>query len=139
MTESTKLKAEATIAASPDKVWSYYNQSEHITRWNSASDDWHTPSSENDLRVGGRFKHRMEARDGSEGFDFSGVYTEVSKPKRLAYTMDDGRQAEVDIEDLGGSSKVTVLFDPENEYPREFQQEGWQAILDAFKAYAEAN
>jgi uncharacterized protein YndB with AHSA1/START domain len=81
----------------------------------------------------------MEARDGSQAFDFEGTYDEVVEPKKIAYTMADGRRATVDFEDLGGSTRVAVAFDPENESPLEFQQQGWQAILDEFKKYTEAN
>ena len=139
MAAATSITVDTTIKASPEKVWKYYNEPTHITAWNSASDDWHTPSSSNDLRVGGRFTHRMEARDGSQGFDFSGVYDEVVENKHIAYTMDDGRKATVDLEDDGETTKVTVVFDVENEYPLDFQKEGWQSILNAFKTYTEAN
>ena len=138
MTTSTSITVAATVAASPEKVWEYYNGPTHITAWNSASEDWHTPSSNNDLRVGGRFTHRMEARDGSQGFDFSGTYDEVKDLERIAYTMDDGRKAIVDFKDLGGKTEVTVVFDAENEYPVDFQREGWQSILNEFKKYTEA-
>jgi uncharacterized protein YndB with AHSA1/START domain len=136
---TTKLNIEATINAPVAKVWEYYNDPERITAWNSASDDWHTPSSRNDLRVGGSFSHRMEARDGSQGFDFEGTYDKVVEPEKIAYTMTDGRQVTVDFEDLGGSTRVAAAFDPDNEYPLDFQQQGWQAILDGFKKYTEAN
>ncbi len=136
---TTKLNVESTVAAPVAKVWEYYNDPERITQWNSASDDWHTPSASNDLRTGGSFKNRMEARDGSEGFDFEGTYDEVVEHQRIAYTMTDGRQATVDFEDLGDSTRVSIAFDPENEYPQDFQQQGWQAILDAFKTYTESN
>ncbi|MGD9711888.1 MAG: SRPBCC domain-containing protein [Thermomicrobiales bacterium] len=136
---ATTLHVEATIDAPVAKVWEYYNDPERITAWNSASEDWHTPTSRNDVRTGGSFSHRMEARDGSQGFDFEGTYDEVVDLKKIAYTMTDGRHATVDFEDLGGSTRVAIDFDPENEFPQEFQQEGWQAILDAFKTYTEAH
>ncbi len=136
---ATTLHVEATIEAPVAKVWEYYNDPERIVKWNSASDDWHSPSSQNDLRTGGSFSHRMEARDGSEGFDFEGTYDDVVEHSKIAYTMTDGRQAVVDFEDLGGSTRVAIDFAPENEFPHEFQQQGWQSILDAFKVYTEAN
>jgi uncharacterized protein YndB with AHSA1/START domain len=118
-------------------VWKYYTEPAHITQWNAASDDWHCPRAENDLRVGGRFSSRMEARDGSMGFDFGGTYNAVLPNQRFAYTMDDGRTAEVGFTRDGNDTKVTVSFDAESENPVEMQRGGWQAILDRFQAYAE--
>jgi len=136
---TNRINVESTIAAEPEKVWDYYNDPERIVQWNSASDDWHSPSSRNDVRVGGTFSHRMESRDGSQGFDFEGTYDEVDELRKIAYTMTDGRQATVLFEDLDGSTRVAIAFDPDNEYPPDFQQQGWQAILDGFKAYTEGN
>lgn len=135
------LTVKATINADVAKVWDYYTKPEHITKWNNASEDWHTPKAENDLRVGGRFLSRMESRDGKDGFDFTGVYTVVETNKRIDYTMDDGRKASITFDGSAGSSQtnVTVSFEMETENSRELQESGWQAILDNFKKYVEAN
>ena len=137
--EKTKVTIETTVAADVRKVWGRWTKPEHITKWNFASDDWHCPKAENDLRVGGKLSSRMEARDGSFGFDFEAVYNEVIDQKRIAYTMPDGRQASTDFEDLGDGTKITIAFDAENENPVEMQRGGWQAILDNFKNYVETS
>jgi uncharacterized protein YndB with AHSA1/START domain len=134
-----KITVQGIINESVEKVWDIFTKPEHITKWNHASEDWHCPRAENDLRAGGRFTSRMEAKDGSEGFDFTGVYDEVVPRKKIAYTMDDGRKAQVMFEEMGNSTAVTTTFDPENENPLEMQKAGWQAILDTFKTYTEAN
>ena len=123
-----------------ERVWECWTNPEHITEWNAASDDWHTPQATNDLREGGTFTSRMEAKDGSVGFDFTGTYTSVIPHKKIAYVMEDGRTVEVDFEDLGGG-EVTVreTFQAEQENPLDMQKQGWQAILDRFKGYVEAN
>lgn len=133
----TKITVEATIAAGTEKVWEYWNRPEHISKWNFASDDWHCPNAENDLRVGGKYYARMEARDGSMGFDFEAVYDEIDDQKKIAYTMSDGRQAVTDFDHLGNKTKVTTTFDAERENPVDMQKEGWQAILNNFKKYVE--
>ena len=136
--EITKVTIHATIAVSPEKVWNRWTQPEHITQWNFASDDWCCPSAENDLRVGGTYKARMEAKDGSFGFDFEAVYNEVTEFESFTYTMPDGRVVSTSFEDQGGSTKITTVFDAESENPIEMQRDGWQAILNNFKKYAEA-
>ena len=137
--EQTKVTIEATIAAPTNKVWDYWTNPEHITKWNFASDDWQCPKAENELREGGKYSARMEAKDGSFGFDFEAVYDEVVDQKKITYTMTDGRQATTDFEDLGGATKVTTTFDAEGENDVEMQRAGWQAILNNFKKYVEAN
>jgi uncharacterized protein YndB with AHSA1/START domain len=134
-----KIIVQAIVNEPVEKVWDIFTKPEHITKWNRASQDWHCPRAENDLRAGGRFTYRMEAKDGSEGFDFSGVYDDVVPQKKIAYTMDDSRKAEVLFEEMGNSTAITVVFDPESENPVELQKAGWQAILDSFKRYAETN
>ena len=136
---SEKVRVEAVIDRKRDDVWMLWNAPEHITRWNFASDDWCCPRAENDLRVGGRLCNRMEAKDGSFGFDFEAIYDEVESESRLAYTMTDGRQAETRFEDLGDSTRVTTLFDAEASNPVDLQQAGWQAILNNFKKYVESS
>lgn len=135
----TVITIESTINAPVEKVWEFWTMPVHITKWNSASDDWHTPKAENDLRVGGNFSSRMEARDGSMGFDFGGVYTDVKTNKHIAYTMGDGRKVEVKFEVSGDKTKVTESFEAEGTNPVEMQKGGWQAILDNFRKYTEAN
>lgn len=133
-----QITVESIINAPGEKVWRYFTEPEHITQWNAPSDDWHSPRAENDLRVGGKFNYRMEAKDGSAGFDFTGTYDEVVPQEKIAYTMDDGRKAIVTFSQENGATKVAVVFDPENENPMEMQRAGWQAILDNFKRHVEA-
>ena len=133
----SKITVETTIHAPIEKVWSYWTEPIHITKWNSASDDWHTPSSENDLRVGGKFTSRMEAKDGSFGFDFGGVYDEVKLNEFISYTIGDGRKVEITFIREENDTKIIEVFDPESENPIDMQQAGWQAILNNFKKYAE--
>lgn len=138
MKNSKTITIEATVKAPMDRVWEYWTLPEHITRWNNASEDWHTPHAENDLRKGGRFMARMEARDGSVGFDFQGVYDVVKKHELIEYTVEDGREVRIVFSDKGGQTTLTETFNPENVNPLEMQKSGWQAILDNFKKYVEA-
>src|SRR5688572_27224532 len=138
-TEKTSVTVETTIKAPVEKVWQLWSAPEHITKWNSASEDWHTPRAENDLRTGGKFSSRMEARDGSMGFDFEGVYDEVKPNESIAYSMGDGRKVKVTFTGNGIETKVTETFDAEDTNPVEMQRGGWQAILDNFKKYVEEN
>jgi uncharacterized protein YndB with AHSA1/START domain len=132
-----RITIKSKVKQPVDKVWDLWKEPAHIVKWNSPSADWHTPRAENDLRIGGRFLSRMEARDGSHGFDFSGTYDEVVLHKRIAYTMDDGRKALITFKGTNGETEVTISFDPETSNPVEMQRSGWQAILDSFKAYAD--
>ncbi|AEA45825.1 SRPBCC family protein [Fluviicola taffensis] len=137
--EKIKITVENNVNAPLEKVWEYWNAPEHITQWNSASPDWHTPRSENDLRAGGKFTSRMEAKDGSFGFDFGGTYDEVIPHEKISYTMDDGRKTEITFIQEGSETKVIETFEAETQNPVEMQQGGWQAILDNFKKYVETN
>jgi uncharacterized protein YndB with AHSA1/START domain len=119
-------------------VWDSWNNPDHITQWAFASPDWHTPWAKNDLRVGGSFSSRMEAKDGSFGFEFGGVYDAVTTNELIAYTMADGRKVMVEFSAEGDVTKVVERFDAENENPVDMQQMGWQAILDNFKKYTES-
>lgn len=126
------------VRAPIEKVWTYWTEPQHITKWNNASDDWHTPRATNDLREGGRFTARMEAKDGSMGFDFGGTYTKVVPQKYIAYSIDgDGRKVTVQFEEKGSAVLVIETFDSESENPIELQRAGWQAILDNFKKHVE--
>ena len=135
----TAITVKTTVEAPVEKVWKYWSSPEHITQWNNASDDWHTPRAENDLRTGGKFLARMEARDGSFGFDFGGVYDEVRENKYIAYTMGDGRKVEVTFSGNKNETNVEETFEAENENSHEMQKTGWQAILDNFKKYTETH
>jgi len=136
--ESVKqVTVETTVQAPVEKVWKYWTEPTHITKWNSASDDWHTPIAENDLRPGGKFHSRMEAKDGSFGFDFGGVYDEVKVHEVIAYTLGDGRKVTITFKGQEKETQVIETFDAETTNPVEMQQQGWQAILDNFKKYAE--
>ena len=132
-----QIQISNTISKPVDQVWKIYTQPDHITRWNYASLDWHTTQSENDLRPGGRFSSRMEAKDGSFGFDFGGIYDEIITNKLIRYTMGDGRKATVNFIPKGDQTQIQIFFDSESENSIEMQQAGWQAILDNFKGYAE--
>ena len=136
---NTKITVQNTVKAPVEKVWKYWTLPQHIMKWNSASDDWHTPRSENDLRVGGKFSARMEAKDGSFGFDFGGVYDAVRENDYIEYTLGDGRKVSVTFKGNGNETNVIEIFDAETENPVEMQRGGWQAILDNFKKYTEAN
>ena len=136
---TTKITVQATISANTKKVWDFYTKPEHITKWNFASDDWHCPKAENDMSVGGKYSARMEAKDGSFGFDFEAIYDEVADKEKFTYTMGDGRQATTSFKSLNDTTSITITFDAENENPVEMQKGGWQAILDNFKKYVENN
>ena len=135
----TKITIEALISSDVKKVWDYWTNPEHITKWNFASDDWYCPKAENDLRVGGKLKSRMEAKDGSFGFDFEAIYDEVINHKKISYNLTDERQVITFFENQNGRTKVTTTFDAENENPVEMQRTGWQAILNNFKKYVESD
>ena len=136
---ATAITIEATVNAPVEKVWEYWNEPKHITQWCAASDDWHAPHAENDLRVGGQFKTTMAAKDGSFSFDFGGEYTAVDHLKNIRYTMGDGRKVDIHFKTEGNATHVTETFDPESTHPVEMQRSGWQAILDNFKKYTETH
>ncbi len=135
----TKITVETIVNAPVEKVWKYFTEPEHIEKWNNASDDWHTPHAENDLKVGGKFTSRMEAKDGSFGFDFGGVYDEIKENELIAYTLGDGRKVEIKFSVEGSSTKVVEIFEAEGTNPIEMQKGGWQAILNSFKKHTETN
>ena len=137
--QNNVITVETTVNAPLKKVWNYFTEPAHITQWNNASDDWHSPSASNDLKVGGSFSYRMEAKDGSFGFDFGGIYDAVEEHAFIAYTLGDNRKVKVTFTADGDSTKVTENFEAENTHSAEMQQAGWQAILDNFKKYTENN
>ena len=138
-TDKTAITVEATVKAPVEKVWEHWTKPEHITKWCQASDDWHAPFAENDVRVEGTFKTTMAAKDGSMSFDFGGVYTGVEENKLIEYTIGDGRKVKITFSGNGDETKVMETFEPEGSNPIEMQRGGWQAILDNFKKYSEAN
>ena len=136
---ATQITVEATINAPVEKVWKFWSLPEHITKWANASDEWHAPSATNDLRKGGSFNTRMEAKDGSFGFDFGGVYDEVKQYELIEYSLGDGRKVKIHFSPKDGQTDVVEMFDAESENPIEMQKTGWQAILNNFKKYTESN
>ena len=141
----TTITVQTIVSASLAKVWECWNKPEHITKWAFASDTWEAPEAENDVRTGGKFKTRMQAKDPSagsgqaEGFDFEGTYTNVEEYRKIEYVMSDGRKVSIQFEEVDGGVKVTETFDPETENSEDMQRSGWQAILDNFKKYVEDN
>ena len=135
---TTPIRVSATINADKSKVWDYYTKPKHITQWNFADPSWHCPEAKNDLKVGGIYFARMEAKDGSFGFDFEANYTEVTLGSSLTYTFG-GRNCSVELKEDNDTTQITVTFDPETENPIEMQQQGWQAILNNFKHYTETH
>ena len=131
------LTVQTEVAVPKEKAWEIFNTPDHITKWNSASPDWHTPRASNDLKTGGKFSYRMEAKDGSFGFDFNGEYTEVKPLDSFSYVMEDGRRASVAFSSVPAGTKIVTTFDAESQNPLDLQQDGWQSILDNYKKYAE--
>ena len=132
-----KITVETLVKAAVDDVWEAWNNPADIQQWNTAQEDWHTPRSTVDLREGGKFMSRMEARDGSVGFDFERTYTRVVPKREIAYRMSDDREVEVQFIERGDGVLVKETFDPETENTPELQRQGWQAILDNFARYVE--
>ena len=137
--EKTLITVEATIKSPVEKVWDCWTNPVHITKWCQASDDWHAPHAENDIRTNGKFKTTMAAKDGSVSFDFEGVYTNVQPLAKMEYSIADGRRVSVTFLSQGNETKVVETFEAESVNPVEMQRGGWQAILDNFKKYTEAN
>lgn len=135
--ESSKIVIHTSVSVNKQKAWDYYTLPEHITKWNYASDDWFCPRASNDMRVGGKYIARMESKDGTIGFDFEAVYNDITEGEEFLYTMPDGRQVNVRFQEDIDKTNVTVTFDAEAINPIDLQRNGWQAILDHYKAYAE--
>lgn len=134
----TLITIETTINAPVEKVWKAWTTPADIVQWNAASDDWHTTKSENDLRTGGKFSSRMEAKDGSMGFDFWGIYDEVKPNELITSTLGDGRKLTVTFISKGDQTEVKEAFEAENENSKEMQKNGWQSILNNFKKHTES-
>lgn len=137
MNKEKSITVEATVNVNVEIVWSKWINPNDIVNWNTASEDWHTTKAENNLVVGGKFSSRMEAKDGSFGFDFWGIYTHIISNELIEYTMGDSRKASVKFSANNEQTTITTIFEAENENPIEMQQFGWQAILNNFKKYAE--
>lgn len=136
--KNNSVTIKTSIEAPVEKVWEFWTTPEHIKNWNKATDDWETTKAENDLRPGGKFVSRMEAKDGSMAFDFGGTYDMVDTNTLISYTLDDGRKVKIIFSSEGDITKLMESFEAENTNPIEMQQEGWQAILDNFKKYTES-
>lgn len=134
----TTITVEATVNATIEKVWDCWTKPEHITKWNYASDDWHSPYAENDLKEGGKFLSTMAAKDGSFSFDFWGIHTKVLRHQEIESTLGDDRKMCVKFISTDNKVKVIETFEPENQNSLELQQQGWQAILNSFKKYTES-
>lgn len=137
MPKFVPITVEVSLNVGPEAAWKALNDPEFIVKWCFAIDTWHCPWAKNDLRVGGHLSSRMEAKDGSFGFDFGGTYTEVDAPRRLAYTMGDGRAVSIEFRAEGTGTRVVETFDAEGENSLEQQRSGWQSILDNYKRVAE--
>lgn len=133
-----KITVKTIVDAPIAEVWDCWSMPKHIVQWTFASDDWESPVAENDLRTGGKFMTRMQSKDGTQGFDFKGEYTDVKVHKLIEYVMDDGRQVSIQFENIGSQTGITETFDAESENPAEMQRDGWQAILNNFKKYVES-
>ena len=129
------ITVETTVPVSPELAWEYWTKPAHITQWNQASDDWHTPRAESDLRAGGKFSSRMESTDGKYGFDFGGTFDAVEPPHLLAYTLGDGRKVRVTFESVASGTHIVETFEAEGENSVELQRQGWQAIMDSYRKY----
>ncbi|MBD3582811.1 SRPBCC family protein [Flavobacterium selenitireducens] len=138
-TANQAVTIKANVKAPIEKVWKYWNDPEHVVKWNNASDDWHTPKAQNDLTVGGKFIYTMAAKDGSFSFDFAGTYSDVTPNKSLAYELEDGRKVTIAFEQDQAEVNIVETFEAENQNPIEMQRDGWQSILDNFKRYTENN
>ncbi|WP_183557519.1 SRPBCC family protein [Mucilaginibacter sp. SP1R1] len=134
----TTITVKSIINAPIEKVWECWTNPEHITQWCQASEDWHAPYADNDIRTGGKFKTTMAAKDGSFSFDFEGVYSNVEEHRLIEYSMPDGRKVKISFVSEGDKTEVMETFDPESINSLEMQQGGWQAILDSFKKHTEA-
>lgn len=134
-----KITITATVNADIKKAWDYYTNPVHITKWNFADPSWQCPTASNDMRVGGKYIARMEAKDGSFGFEFEAVYSEIVEGEMFTYGMLNGRQVTVTFHNNGSQTEVTVTFEPEEQNSLEMQKNGWQAILNNFKNYTETN
>ena len=136
--KKTEITINTLVKAPVNVVWKCWSTPEDIIKWNHASDDWHTTLAENDLKVGGKFLSRMEAKDGSFGFDFGGIYESVIPNQLIEYEIGDGRKVKVEFKENGNNTEIIEIFEAEQQNSIEMQREGWQAILNNFKKYVES-
>ncbi len=139
MNQKRTITIESIVYVPKEKAWEFWTKPEHIVQWAFASDDWEVPAAENDLRVGGKFKTVMGAKDKSSQFDFTGVYTNVKEHQLIEYTLEDGRQVSLKFEGMDGATKITETFEPFPAYTEEQERSGWQAVLENFKKYADSH
>ena len=139
MEANKAITVQVVVSTDIKKAWFFFTDPSSITRWNFASPDWCCPGAVNDLKVGGALSYRMEARDGSAGFDFSGKYTEILPLSKISFELDDGRQVSVEFRQEGKQTGVIETFETEDENSAELQRSGWQAILNNYKKYVEEN
>lgn len=137
MEKSIEITIQADVKATMENVWASWNEPEHVVKWNTADESWHTPKAENDFRVGGSFCYRMEAKDGSMGFDFEGVYEDIKEKAYIATRLGDNRSVKTTFTQKDGYVEIVEVFEAEGSNPVELQKNGWQSILDNFKAYTE--
>ncbi len=137
--EKIQITVQTTINAPVEKVWKLWTSPEHITKWNNASEDWHTPYAENDLQAGGKFLSRMEAKDGSMGFDLIGTYDFITTNESMEYTLGDDRKVSINFTSAGAQTSIIETFEAETTHPIEFQKSGWQSILDNYKKHVESS
>lgn len=138
-TERKIITVETLIHAPVEKVWTCWTDPQSIMRWCQASEEWHAPHAENDLRKDGKFKTTMAAKDGSVSFDFEGVYTKVVANSAIEYDLGDGRHVSISFSPQGDHTRIIESFDAENTHSLDMQRDGWQAILNNFKQYTESN
>lgn len=135
--ESKKIKVEVIVEKPIEKVWQFWTIPKHITNWNFASEDWHCPKAENDLKKGGKFSFTMASKDDKISFDLGGVYDKIIENEQISYSLDDGRKVDNHFKKIEKGTKIVSIFEAEKSNPIEMQQNGWQAILDNFKKYCE--
>lgn len=136
--DRVKITVKTVVKKPVEKVWECFTLPEHITKWSYASEEWFSPVAENDLKVGGKFLTRMEAKDGSYGFDFYGIYEKVQENELISYTLGDGREVKINFISKGNETEIVEVFDAEGENSIELQEQGWQQILNNFKKYTES-
>lgn len=134
----TRVTVETTVNDPVEKVWDFWTDPNHVVHWNNASDDWHTPHAENDFRIGGKFRYRMESKDGSSGFNFTGEYNNIELYKHIEYTLTDGRRVWIIFSPKGTGTRVAETFEAEQTNSVDMQQSGWQSILNNFRKYVES-
>ena len=133
-----KVTVETVVDKDVEEVWKFWTSPEHITNWNFATPEWHCPTAEHELEVGGKLKYHMAAKDGSMAFDYIATFEKIKPNELLEYVLDDERKVTVNFNRQNGSTKIIEVFEVEDEYSMDMQRQGWQAILDNFKSYAES-